>query len=226
MLDLEKVIEIDGRTYKLVDSKKDKLRIIDGGTKDPEKGYGWWDDHEYSRRSVAHNFMGYKGMDDLLLMLRGIPKETQNLFATIYLTGSRASEALLLTPEHFTKKDGYLLVTNQPVLKRRKFFPRTYPIRMDEALMPYLEDTIGGTEMGERLIPWGYDWVYKRITGINKMLFPHYLRAYRATQLVVDYNYSVFELMEYYGWAKSETPSDYIRLTAKVLINKMMEGKL
>jgi len=206
--------------------KPKKLLIRLGGVKDASKKYSWWDDHEYKRRSVEHDFMGYRGMDELVSMIQDVPKETQNLFAIIYLTGSRASESLLLTPEHFIHKDGYLLVTNHPVLKRRKFFPRTYPIRMDEVLMPYLLNALGETNAGENLIPWGYDWVYKRITRINNQLFPHYLRAYRATQLLTEYNYGVFDLMNYFGWGKSETPTEYIRLTAKELIDKMMVGKL
>lgn len=224
-MDENRIIEVDGRTYKLVGKIKKKL-IKDGGYKDPSKGYSYWDTHDYKRKSVDNDFHGYGGMTSILSTLLPLPNLIQNLYSIIYLTGSRASEALMLTPEHFSEREGYLLVTNQLVLKHRKSYPRSYPIRKDELLMPYLQDAINQTSAGQRLIPYSYSWVYKQITSINDNLFPHYLRAYRATQLILEYNYGVYELMDYFGWSKSDTPSNYIKLTAKDLIAKMMSGKL
>ena len=211
---------------------KRRQTIFEGRAKDANAGYSYWDTHRYQKRSVANNFAGYCGDDYLTHTVKPLDSVTQGLFSTIFLTGGRASEVLTLTPKHFSVEDKVIVVRNMMVLKRRKKFPRTFPIRMDEPLVEYLTRTIENTDKGEPLFPYKYHWLYKTLCKVDSTesskceWFPHRLRAERASHLVTKYGFDVINLMAFYGWASTETPAEYVRLTPTDLINKMFKGEI
>lgn len=235
MINPDKVIEIDGNTYKLVTKSKNKIRIVDGGIKDPNKKYSWWDDHEYNRRSVVNNF--YKRMEpnQLLLMTNTLDQTTKELFSVAYETGGRALEVLSLKPEQFQVdiKQGVVVVNRMMVEKLRKRGDRTFPIKLSSPYTKTVMELVNRTKMGEPLFEYGYDWMYNRIRNINKEdgsthgdWWCHRIRAEKASSLVIDYGFDVFSLMKFFGWKRMDIPAFYVRLSPQDLINKILKGEI
>lgn len=231
----DKVIEIDGNTYKLVAKSKDKVRIVDGGTKDPDKKYSWWDDHEYVRRSVANNFYKRMEPDDLLLMVNTLPQTTKELFCVAYETGGRANEVLSLKPEQFQvdKKQGVVVINRMMVEKLRNKGDRTFPIKLGSPYTTTVMELVNKTKKGEPLFEFGYDWMYNKIRNINKEendthgdWWCHRIRAEKASSLVIDYGFDVFSLMKFFGWKRMDIPAFYVRLSPQDLINKILKGEV
>ena len=235
MTNPEKIVEIDGNTYKLVAKNKDKVRIVNGGTKDPDKGYGWWDDHEYVRRSVVNDFYKRTDPDRLLSMVNTLPQMTKELFCVAYETGGRANEVLSLKKEQFevNEKKGVIIVNRMMVEKLRKRGDRTFPILLSSPYAETILELVNRTKIGEPLFEYGYDWMYKKIRNINKGegdthgdWWCHRIRAEKASSLVIDHGFDVFSLMSFFGWKRTEMPIFYVRLSPQDLINKILKGEV
>lgn len=76
------------------------------------------------------------------------------------------------------------------------------------------------------LFPYKYGWMYKWITATDPEWWPHRLRVERASQLVIDYNYNVMDLLRFFGWKSSEIATHYARLSVEDLLSKMSRGEL
>jgi integrase len=233
----ENVIVFDGKKYKQIVERVKKIRIIDGGIKDPDKGYSWWDDHKYIKRSVENNFDSWCGIDRLLSIINRLGETTKSLFCVTYETGGRAMEVLSLRPEQFKvdKKQGIVTVQRMMVekLRKSKDKTRTFPILLSSPLIEPILDVVNNTKIGEPLFPYGYAWMYKRIRNIEKEegdthgpWWCHRIRAEKASSLVVEHNFGVIELMDYFGWKRVDTPRFYAKLSPQDLINKILKGEV
>lgn len=92
-------------------------------SKAPQK-QGWWADHEnhpYHRLNVEKYIDEFCGWHNLEKLISYIPDEMQKAyFVTLFQTGGRATETLLLTKEVFTvlPEDGVIKVKGMKMLKR------------------------------------------------------------------------------------------------------------
>lgn len=179
-------------------------------------------------------FCGWKKIESIMVD-QTVRESSKDLFTTIFLTGGRASEVLSLRKNNFNLNHldkGYIVVERMKVLKNDEDAERTFPIRLSEPVTERLLKLLDATEGA--LFPYSYSWLYKWISTINKYegrnfgeWFPHRLRAERASQLLQDYKFGVFELMSFFGWKTSDMPTWYASLSPDALIKLMMEkGKL
>jgi integrase len=171
-----------------------------------------------------------------MLMASSLDQETRSLVATTFETGGRATEVLSLKPEQFDvqKERGIVMVQRMIVKKRRdKTRDRTFPILLSDPLTPHMMKQIETTKPGERVFPYGYAWMYKKIRDIQKTgdaihgpWWIHRLRAERATQLVIDQGFSVIELMRWFGWKRPDMPTFYANLSPEDLVAKIRMGEI
>ncbi len=184
------------------------------------------------RRTIKDDFYRFCGWDVLKSIIDKVDYLTGALFSTIFCTGGRATEVLSLRPEQFDLRDKLIIVNRMKVLKRRKDWERTFPIRLSNPLVQSMLDRVEETREGERIFPYKYDWLYKRIRDIGKPddathgpWWPQRIRAERATQLVVDRGLNTHFLLKFFGWARPEMAVFYVNLTPQELIDKMLEGE-
>jgi integrase len=198
-------------------------------------GYSYWHDHVYSKRSVQNNFFQRMEPDRLLSMVNGLGEITKSLFSVAYETGGRAMEVLSLKPEQFTvdSNRGIVMVNRMMVEKLRKKGDRTFPILLSSPYTKIILELVEHTKPNEFLFPYGYSWMYKKIRDIEKEegdkhgpWWCHRIRAEKATSLVIDHKFSVIDLMEFYGWKRTETPTFYVKLSPQDLINKILKGEV
>lgn len=193
----------------------------------PTGRVGYWASHDYKRRSTMsiRYFCGWEKLLNLLnkcetLIIRG-------LIATLFETGGRASEVLSLTKEQFVDKENYILITGMLVLKQtkeeNKF--RQVPMLKSDKLVQSMVDWVDEVEEG-RLFPYKYDWLYKKVREVDPDWWPHRFRAERASQLAIEKNLSVPELMKWFGWSSEEMPTHYVRMSVVDLVEKMSRGEL
>ena len=209
--------------------------------------YSYWNSHEYHRRSIKKDFLSFCGWDVLLELVEDLDPLPRALVAFLFETGGRASEILTLKHNQIDTQDPeILMVRRMKVLKHRKDMDRTFPIwRQDPLVAPMLE-YINQRPRDSPIFPFSYSKLYKIIRDLQKPLFeqkqgvklgergegvvkhgpwyPHRFRAERASQLVVEKNFSVFELMKWFGWTRSDTPTFYVGLNEKVMRNKIIGG--
>jgi hypothetical protein len=169
-------------------------------------------------------------------MVDSLDQTTRSLVATTFETGGRATEVLSLTPEQFEPQEsrGIVMVHRMVVKKRRdKVKDRTFPILLSDPLTEYMLDRVKHTEKGEKVFPYGYAWMYKKIRDIQKPekalhgpWWTHRLRAERATQLVIDQGFSVIDLMRWFGWKRPDMPTFYANLSPEDLVNKIRMGEV
>ena len=77
----------------------------------------------YNRRCInptkGKPFAGFAGWDYLAQSVEDVDEDTKALFGTLFETGTRGSECLMLEPKMFVKHPDYVMVVNAPVLKHR-----------------------------------------------------------------------------------------------------------
>jgi integrase len=143
-------------------------------------------------------------------------------FVTLFETGCRCSEAVLLKPNQFEVSDNGIIVYEAIVLKNKKQTSRDIVIsKLDNPLADTLEEMVkacktkylfpgktpaGSIREGEHITA---RTVYNRINEIDGVLFPHCLRAHRAYHLTYERNFKVNDLMAWFGWASANTPIHY-----------------
>lgn len=201
-------------------------------------------------RSIERDIEAFCGWDFLLDLVNAARSTIDKaLVAGLFLTGCRISELILLKPEQFNlgfDKD-FIIVERCPVLKRysrkeRKSMStqRTFPIRRDEPLVPYLVNAIKNP-VSKLLFPYTRQTVFLRVRAIGRRLdskvpfsnihssqiYPHWFRAQRARQLRYEYGFSDEELRDWFGWKVTEAgmPAIYGKLSCLELMKKMRESK-
>lgn len=109
---------------------------------------------------------------------------------------------------------------------------RTFPIPLDDPLIDPLMDYISTIKTGDRIFPFGYSKLYKIIRDLDKPngakhgpWWPHRFRGERATQLVIEKGFGVIQLMKWFGWARTDTPTFYANLSPAELVKMITEGK-
>ncbi len=190
-------------------------------------GEGWWTHHEYHRRSCLNinYFCGWKVLSGMVNRCDTMIEK--GLIATLFETGGRANEVLSLKGGQFHDKGDHILITGMVVLKQRNPVraKRNVPMPKGESLVAPMMEWV--RESGEGLLfPYKYDWLYRRVTEINEDWWPHRFRGERASQLAIEKDLTVPELMKFFGWSKEETPTRYVKMSVKELVEKMSRGKV
>jgi len=212
----------------------------------------------YKARSVKRDVISFCGWDFLIKIMKACPtKFHQALIAALFETGGRVSEVIKLKKRHFDLKTHpkLIIVRNMPLLKRFEKIRRvkhgnsvkwvtkkveayrTFPIRKDEPLVPYLLRYISDKRENQLLFPYSRVRVYQIVRQVGKILncpvpnarihssqlYPHFFRSQRACQLVDDYGFDIFELDRFFGWQKRElrTAEIYARMGWKGLARMM-----
>lgn len=202
---------------------------------------GWWRDHPYERRAVAKDIEEFPGWPTLMELAEACESKLEKSFiATLFLTGSRVSEALQLRGSNFEviEEDGLIICRGAPLLKRYKKVEelpdgswitesqdvtrRPFPLIVQEPLVPYLQERL--KEAGEGLMfpsprrpgkPLSRAWGYKLCSRLQDKTgvecWPHAFRSWRASQLVDDYSFEVLDLLDFFGWVKHDQAVGYAR---------------
>jgi len=163
----------------------------------------------------------------------------QALIASLFETGGRISEVLNLEKRHFRLEDDYIIVIGMMVEKRFKKIGeykdkkgkvrwntkiskayRTFPILRSEPLSHILSDWI--QERTKKLFRIGRIRAYQIITKIDPDVWCHWFRAQRASQLALEYGFSVHDLVEFFDWKTLSMAIHYSRMGWKGLAAKMV----
>ena len=169
-------------------------------------------------RSSVAKFCGWDGLTKFLSKCDTPIKGA--LFATLFETGCRISEALELHSDMFVDEGDKLTIYGVPVLKKRKDNIRNIPIPKHEKLvlpmMNWVEEKDGylfaGVTRGQ-----AYHWIARTDPG----WWCHRIRSERATQLVVEYGFNIVELMKFFNWSRPDVAVEYVRLSTEDIGKKM-----
>ena len=206
--------------------RKEKKRIYHGvGPTQP-----YWSTHKYKRRSTM-SISHFCGWDTLLNLIRSCPNILlQGLIATLFETGGRATEVLSLTTNQFVDKGTYIVVRGMLVLKQRKLentYRQVAMMKYEPLVEPMMDWVKQCREIGlEKLFDYKYDWLYKKVREINKDWWPHRFRGERASQLAVEKDFGVIELMKWFGWTSERMATHYAKMSVKDLVEKMSRGEM
>lgn len=177
-------------------------------------------------RFAVSKFCGWKA---LLEYLNKCPTlEVAGLYAILFETGCRISEALMLHRDMFVDEgEQFLTVYNAPVLKKKVDAPRgdryrNIPILKSESLYLPMMDYVNSKD--GRLFTKSRVWAWKKIVGVDERWWPHRIRSERATQLHVEYGYQVPELMKFFNWSEAKEALEYVKLDVSDLKEKMQNG--
>jgi len=183
---------------------------------------------------------------------------TGALFATLFETGCRISEGLMLDSSMFVENTDTLRIYSVPVLKKnhklgkkriskelqviltpeqlerldqyyeetkpldkpKKEVFRTIPIPKKEPLVSAMMNWVH--EQDGLLFP-GLDRfeAYRMINGVDDAWWLHRIRSERATQLTIEYNYTIQDLMKFFNWSSPNIAARYVRLNPSDLEKKM-----
>ena len=183
---------------------------------------------------------------------------TGALFATLFETGCRISEGLMLDSSMFVENTDTLRIYSVPVLKknhkqRKKEISEELRLILTpeqiESLEKYYEDNKPPDKpkkdvfrtipipKKEILVPAMMSWVheqngllfpdldrfeaYRWINGIDDAWWLHRIRSERATQLTIEYDYTVQDLMKFFNWSSPNIATKYVRLNPSDLEKKM-----
>jgi len=191
-----------------------------------------------TKRSVQEiqSFCGWDYLESIVNAASN-PRDAA-LVAALFETGGRVSEVLALEGRMFKDMDGYVVIEGMPILKqydvlakyqeggrnrwltRRRKVYRTIPLPKSERLVPPLVEYVRWVGRG-RLFPFGRQHAHRIVTRIDPKVHPHWFRAQRATQLVVEYGFDVVHLQQFFGWQKPESAIHYTRLGWKGLARMM-----
>jgi len=98
---------------------------------------------------------------------------------------------------------------------KRKRIPLPYD--KEKELIDMLTEFLDKLQADEPLFPFGKskaELIIKRVAGMN----PHFLRAIRATRLVVDYNFNEHKLIQYMGWTDGRPAMSYVKLNENTIL--------
>lgn len=159
-------------------------------------------------------------------------------FVTIFETGGRVSEIILLRPEQIRWNDSTIKITRMRVHKQRRATKvRNVFIKIkDNPLAQTFIDHVKACDT-KYLLP-GYGpsiepsplnrfrrkinpnrhisttHVYKKITAIDPDIWPHWLRDQRSWHLSAEIEqggsgFDAYELKEWFGWTSMDMPAQY-----------------
>lgn len=144
----------------------------------------------------------------------------QNMLVSLFETGCRVSEMILLRPDNFYYNEEAISCVRIPVLKHKRRDYRDFYIKRDEE-NPLAEDFVEFIRKKQKsqsafLFPGRSDGhisrvtVWRRILEISEDLYPHFLRSQKARFLVNVRGFDVFLLTDFFDWKSSDTPLSYI----------------
>jgi len=150
--------------------------------------------------------------------------EVQGLFATLFSTGTRVSECLKLHSDMFVVEDDtWLTVFRVPVLKKGSKAKiadtfRNIPIIRNEIMAEYMMNFV--QEQDGFLFSKSRQWAWQSLVNVDEKWWPHRVRSERATQLHIEYDYQVPELMKWFHWNTPGEAVEYVRLGTSDLKKK------
>ena len=174
-------------------------------------------------RKDIHRFCGW---DELCRFLAKCNKPIKGaLFATLFQSGARISEALEFHSDMFqrveTANGPKIIIYGAKVLKKRRQESRNIPMPLTEKLvvpmMNWVEEQDGYLFPG--VTPGQAYWWIKRT---DPAWWLHRIRSERATQLVIEYGFGVADLMKFFDWSRAETAMQYVRLSVEDIGKKMV----
>ena len=126
---------------------------------------------------------------------------------------------VILTPEQLERLDQYYEET-KPQDKPKKEVFRTIPIPKKEPLVEAMMNWVH--EQDGLLFP-DLDRfeAYRMINGVDDAWWLHRIRSERATQLTIEYNYTIQDLMKFFNWSSPNIAARYVRLNPSDLEKKM-----
>lgn len=154
--------------------------------------------------------------------------EVAGLFATLFETGCRISEALQLRRDMFRVEDEWITVYRVPVLKKKQDAPigdryRNIPIHKAEPLARYMMQYVESLER-ELLFTKTRQWAWYNIVSVDQRWWCHRIRSERATQLHVEYGYEVPELMKFFNWSEAKEALEYVKLDPQDLKDRTLKA--
>lgn len=174
------------------------------------------------RTSVTH----FCGWPQLFLMMSKFDKPIKGaLFATLFQSGARISEALDFHSDMFkrveTPEGPQIIIYGAKVLKKHEPTIRNIPIPLHEKLvapmMNWVEEKNGFLFSGVTREQ-AYWWLVRT----DPTWWLHRIRSERATQLVLEYGFTVADLMKFFNWSNPKEAIDYVRLSVGDIGKKMM----
>jgi site-specific recombinase XerD len=186
---------------------------------------------------IIESFCGW----DFLLKLIDKCGSNRNkaLISTLFETGGRVSEVLDLQKDNFIVQSKYVIVKSMPVHKsyrkvgekynkdgkkvwitqpKKRF--RTFPIPKSEPLCHYMLNYINQIKES-KLFGISRIQTYRIVRSLDSQIFPHWFRAQRASQLALEYGFSVHDLIDFFNWKSLSTAIHYSRMGWKGLATKM-----
>jgi len=167
--------------------------------------------------------------DEEISLQRGIDCDQHRLyFTSLWVTGGRIGEVVLLRPEQVVWNKEALAIYSMRVFKRRK--PVVRRVLISRRRCPLAENFIEFVEkyrdMGSvYLLPIRQRFtsepildrhtssqnVYNYITNIHPTIWPHWIRDQRAYFLRDVLGFSIYELRKWFEWATIAMPAHYIK---------------
>jgi len=173
------------------------------------------------------------------------------LIAFLYLTGCRVSEVVKykknpqpkkkgmppkddsriigepIRKKHVELRDNHIIVLTVRTLKQRKLKQyRNIPIPKNTLENSFIKEFMAYYD--SITDPETYLFNFTRVRAWQILqksnLFCHWLRHARTTHLVQDYDFSVPQLQQFFGWTKADTPTHYVHLNVKNLLDKMLNS--
>ncbi len=185
-----------------------------------------------ARRSIIHDapnrFQGWDRILELYERALALDKEKNTnqyslYFVTIFETGGRKSEVVLLTPQQIQWNDEAIVVERMEVLKRRKRVTRQVIIKIDEnpLAQPFIEmvEQCNTDYLRPSRTPYSgnvvYDKyisstsIYEKIVAIDPGIWPHWIRDQRSWHLSDVRGLDPYELKTWFEWGSIEMPAHY-----------------
>jgi integrase len=175
---------------------------------------------------LISNFCGW---DALKSYTEKAPDKTAALFATLFESGARVTEAINLDSRQFQYRTiddrDYIVIEDARVLKKKASAPaikkrRNIPIPISEPLVPVMMKWVDSHD--GPLFPFTRAWAWQLIMKNDPSWWPHRCRTERASQLVRDHGFDVAFLMRWFNWDKADEAMGYVRLGVEDLAKKMV----
>ena len=193
---------------------------------------------ERKRRSILHDaqnrWVGWDVIENLYdhacKLDEGDGRSMRALyFSTLFETGGRMSEAILLRPEQIEWNEEIIKIENMEVRKRRIRFTRNVIIKIEDnpLALPFIDHV---SQCNTRYLLPGYTGkfsteidpnkhvstahIYNKIVEIDPEIWPHWLRDQRSWHLSAEIEqggrgFDIYLLKEWFEWASIEMPSYY-----------------
>ena len=189
----------------------------------------------FVRRSVE-DVPAWIGWQRMLTYYNGSPSQLhKNIFTTIFETGGRVSEVIELKPDMFVWNDEAIKVVGMIVKKHRKHKRRDFLIKIEDNLLAKDLISFVSSCKTKFLFPKGEPFtgriifdqhtsttrIYLKVLEISGDLWPHYLRAQRASFNVFVRKMNLFQLMDWFKWKGTDTPAHYINQTLEGMAKQM-----